>query len=232
MDLKRGFVRVGGKKGQAGYQRQGRTIIDSARATVKQETAKKAEKGDSVVIRVTMRLVAGWSVKRWGIDAVDTSASPALLAALLRRLGGVEPGLFDLVLDLWGSMASLRVVKGTNGEVGLFHLSRSLSYSSEFMKWNAMRFTLTVQLPNLPGKYGGRVTGQVLSLMVTLSKPVSEIKAMVAAQTGMPPGRMVFTSRRGVGMYNINELAFYNICVVNPIIITESPPRRGRAEPS
>lgn len=104
--------------------------------------------------------------------------------------------------------------------------SDGMVVETDFIKENPMEFTLTILLPTLPGKYGGKLTGQTLSLPVKLTDKTSEIKAKVQAETGMPPGKQ--TIKVGtVTMNNINSLAFYNINESKPITVSEKT-RGGR----
>lgn len=104
--------------------------------------------------------------------------------------------------------------------------SDGLLVEAEFLKDHPMEFTLSIVVPNLPGKYGGNVVGQTLSIPVKLTDKTSEIKAKVQAETGMPPGKQTVKSG-SITMNNINSLAFYNIDASKTIVVTEKS-RGGR----
>ena len=104
--------------------------------------------------------------------------------------------------------------------------SDGLLVEAAFLLENPMEFSVTVQLPSLPGKYGGKLVGQTLTLAVKLTDKTSEVKARIQAETGMPPGKQTMKAG-GTTMNNMNSLAFYNVTAAKTVTVTEKT-RGGR----
>mmetsp|Transcript_29455 Transcript_29455/g.77203 ORF Transcript_29455/g.77203 Transcript_29455/m.77203 type:complete len:207 (-) Transcript_29455:1307-1927(-) len=91
---------------------------------------------------------------------------------------------------------------------------------AEWIAENPMEFSLAVQCPVLEGKYGGAISGQVLSIEVQLTDKVSTLKAKIQAACGIPPGKQ--TLKIGAStLNNINSLAFYNVSAGKQVVMTE-----------
>eukprot|EP00040_Diaphanoeca_grandis_P015062 m.76693 g.76693 ORF g.76693 m.76693 type:complete len:785 (+) comp24925_c0_seq1:200-2554(+) len=94
----------------------------------------------------------------------------------------------------------------------------------DFVKSNPMAFTLFMMVPVIAGKYDDKCKGQRLSLSVKLTDKVSEVKARVQAETGMPPGKQTIKIVKGgntITLNNVKSLAFYNMTVASEALLTE-----------
>ena len=101
-----------------------------------------------------------------------------------------------------------------------------LMLEEDFLAANPAEVTLSVQMPSLPGKYEGKLSGQTLRLSFQLTDKISMVKAKLQAEVGIPPGKQ--TIKVGTTtLNNVNSLAFYNIGAGQTMVLTEKT-RGGR----
>jgi splicing factor 3A subunit 1 len=101
-----------------------------------------------------------------------------------------------------------------------------LQDEDDFIAANELEFSLSVQLPSIAAKYGGKLVGQVIQVAVSLTEKVADIKAKIQEQVGIPPGKQ--TLKVGATtLSNFNSLAFYNIGAGKSAVLTEKT-RGGR----
>jgi splicing factor 3A subunit 1 len=71
--------------------------------------------------------------------------------------------------------------------------------------------TFRVQVPNLPDRPEWKMNGQLITMTLPITDPVSVIKAKVSTEFGMPSGKQKLQIG-SIFVKDSNSLAFYNIC--------------------
>ena len=75
---------------------------------------------------------------------------------------------------------------------------------------NVSPVTFRVVVPNDPEKPDWKLNGQMLTLTLPLSDPISVLKAKLQQETGMPPGKQKI-QMENIFFKDSNTLAYYNI---------------------
>lgn len=81
---------------------------------------------------------------------------------------------------------------------------------ADFLEMHSGPVSLQVQVPHNPDKPEWRLNGQMVSLNVSLTDPVSALKSKLQEETGLPPAKQKLVYD-GMFFKDNNSIAFYNL---------------------
>ena len=102
----------------------------------------------------------------------------------------------------------------------------TLMPEADFLARNVSPVTFRVVVPNAGDKPEWKLHGQLLTLTLPLSDPISALKARIHEDTGMPPGKQKL-QMENIFFKDSNTLAYYNI-YPNTIVHLQIKERGGR----
>ncbi len=102
----------------------------------------------------------------------------------------------------------------------------NLMPESDFLARNVSPVTFRVLVPNAGDKPEWKLNGQILTITLPLSDPISVMKAKIHDETGMPPGKQKLRME-SIFFKDSNTLAYYNI-YPNTVVHLEVKERGGR----
>merc|ERR1719510_801631 len=103
----------------------------------------------------------------------------------------------------------------------------NLMPEADFLARNVSPVTFRVLVPNVGAdKPEWKLNGQMLSVTLPLSDPISAMKAKIHEDTGMPPGKQKLLMEN-IFFKDSNSLAYYNI-YPNTVVHLQVKERGGR----
>ena len=102
----------------------------------------------------------------------------------------------------------------------------NLMPEADFLARNVSPVTFRVLVPAAADKPEWKLNGQMLTVTLPLSDPISVMKAKIHDETGMPPGKQKL-QMENIFFKDSNTLAFYNI-YPNTVVHLQIKERGGR----
>ena len=102
----------------------------------------------------------------------------------------------------------------------------NLMPEADFLARNVSPVTFRVLVPSAADKPEWKLNGQMLTVTLPLSDPISAMKAKIHDETGMPPGKQKL-QMENIFFKDSNTLAFYNI-YPNTVVHLQIKERGGR----